>query len=262
MARFGSDRLELRAATSASAADALADADGFVDTRDMVELRGDRYYFVGRETASSTSAASRFIPRKSRLLSIAIRVCRCRWSAARKSPITGALVVADVVVKSDSPAGIADDGNQQLKSDILESLSPHAGPIQSADPDPLRAVARGRTLRKVGAALMQTVIVTGGSRGLGLGIARKLVAAGYQVIAIARRESEQLACAMRPKEPGHKVLSTSKHSTLKTLPAFPLWSKSYARNSARSTDSSTTPDSGPAVSWPPCTTRKSSGWCG
>jgi 3-oxoacyl-[acyl-carrier protein] reductase len=52
---------------------------------------------------------------------------------------------------------------------------------------------------------MQTVIVTGGSRGLGLGIARKLVAAGYQVVAIARRESEQLACAMRPKEPGQRT---------------------------------------------------------
>jgi 3-oxoacyl-[acyl-carrier protein] reductase len=51
---------------------------------------------------------------------------------------------------------------------------------------------------------MQTVIVTGGSRGLGLGIARTLVAAGYQVIAIARNESDQLACAMRQKEPGQK----------------------------------------------------------
>ena len=27
---------------------ALTDGDGFVDTGDMVELRGDRYYFVGR----------------------------------------------------------------------------------------------------------------------------------------------------------------------------------------------------------------------
>jgi hypothetical protein len=27
---------------------ALTDADGSVDTGDMVELRGDRYYFVGR----------------------------------------------------------------------------------------------------------------------------------------------------------------------------------------------------------------------
>src|SRR5262249_12215951 len=31
-----------------SSSDALKDADGFVDTRDIVELRGDRYYFVGR----------------------------------------------------------------------------------------------------------------------------------------------------------------------------------------------------------------------
>ena len=51
---------------------------------------------------------------------------------------------------------------------------------------------------------MQTVIVTGGSRGLGLGIARKLVAAGYQVIAIARHESDQFACATRQKEPGER----------------------------------------------------------
>jgi len=52
---------------------------------------------------------------------------------------------------------------------------------------------------------MQTVIVTGGSRGLGLGIARKLVTAGYQIVAIARRESEQLACAMRPKALGQRT---------------------------------------------------------
>jgi 3-oxoacyl-[acyl-carrier protein] reductase len=47
---------------------------------------------------------------------------------------------------------------------------------------------------------MRTVIVTGGSRGLGLSIARTLVASGHQVIAIARRESEELACAMRPQK--------------------------------------------------------------
>jgi 3-oxoacyl-[acyl-carrier protein] reductase len=50
----------------------------------------------------------------------------------------------------------------------------------------------------------KNVIVTGGSRGVGLGIARQLVASGYQVIAIARRESEQITCAMRQKEPGQR----------------------------------------------------------
>jgi 3-oxoacyl-[acyl-carrier protein] reductase len=47
---------------------------------------------------------------------------------------------------------------------------------------------------------MRNVIVTGGSRGLGLGIARKLAAAGYRVIAIARRDNDQLASAMRDIE--------------------------------------------------------------
>jgi 3-oxoacyl-[acyl-carrier protein] reductase len=42
---------------------------------------------------------------------------------------------------------------------------------------------------------MRNVIVTGGSRGLGLGIVRTLAAAGYRVIAIARRDSEALAQA-------------------------------------------------------------------
>lgn len=39
---------------------------------------------------------------------------------------------------------------------------------------------------------MRTVIVTGASRGLGLAIARRLVDDGFRVIAVARRESDEL----------------------------------------------------------------------
>ena len=39
---------------------------------------------------------------------------------------------------------------------------------------------------------MYNVIVTGGSRGLGLGIARRLTSAGYCVIAVARKETSEL----------------------------------------------------------------------
>ncbi len=42
---------------------------------------------------------------------------------------------------------------------------------------------------------MRNVIVTGGSRGLGLGIVRRLTGAGYRAIAIARKESTQLTVA-------------------------------------------------------------------
>jgi len=47
---------------------------------------------------------------------------------------------------------------------------------------------------------MRNVIVTGGSRGLGLGTSRRLAKAGYRVIAIARNENCHLAEAIREAE--------------------------------------------------------------
>src|SRR6202163_4109702 len=45
--------------------------------------------------------------------------------------------------------------------------------------------------------IKRNVVVTGGSRGLGLAIARRLAAAGYGVVAIARKMSDQLSGAMQ-----------------------------------------------------------------
>jgi 3-oxoacyl-[acyl-carrier protein] reductase len=55
---------------------------------------------------------------------------------------------------------------------------------------------------------MNNVIVTGGSRGLGLGIARILAGEKYRVIAVARKETDQLTSAMQEAE---RVSSGSFH---------------------------------------------------
>ncbi|TCK70257.1 SDR family NAD(P)-dependent oxidoreductase [Acidipila rosea] len=47
---------------------------------------------------------------------------------------------------------------------------------------------------------MRNVIVTGGSRGLGLAIARRLSSTGYRVIAIARKQNPELTTAMQDAE--------------------------------------------------------------
>ena len=44
---------------------------------------------------------------------------------------------------------------------------------------------------------MHNVLVTGGSRGIGLGISRRLAKAGYHVIAVARHETDELRDAIR-----------------------------------------------------------------
>ena len=50
---------------------------------------------------------------------------------------------------------------------------------------------------------MRNIIVTGGSRGLGLGIARRLIQSGFRAVVIARKESEELAAAKFAIEEEH-----------------------------------------------------------
>jgi 3-oxoacyl-[acyl-carrier protein] reductase len=50
---------------------------------------------------------------------------------------------------------------------------------------------------------MRNVLVTGGSRGIGLGIVRRLTEAGFRVIAVARKESSEFTAALEELEPGN-----------------------------------------------------------
>ena len=67
---------------------------------------------------------------------------------------------------------------------------------------------------------MRNVLVTGGSRGIGLAIARRLAAAGYHVTAVARRESEDLQQAMREVGGDRLHFKPFDLSEVDAIPAF------------------------------------------
>jgi acyl-coenzyme A synthetase/AMP-(fatty) acid ligase len=76
---------------------ALVGADGFVDTGDIVELRDGRYHFVGRRGGVINIGGQKVHPEEIEAVINRhpdVQMSRVR---ARKNPITGAIVVADVV---------------------------------------------------------------------------------------------------------------------------------------------------------------------
>jgi acyl-CoA synthetase (AMP-forming)/AMP-acid ligase II len=104
----------------------LADQDGFVDNGDMVELHGDRYTFAGRRGGIINIGGQKVHPEE--IEAVINRHPRVRMSLVRpkRSPITGAIVIADVVLKSggDTAGGELD----RVKGDIL-SLCRNALPL-------------------------------------------------------------------------------------------------------------------------------------
>ncbi len=97
----------------------LFDADGFVDTGDILERRGERYYFVGRKGGIINVGGLKVHPEE--VEAVINRHPRVRMSLVRpkQSPITGAIVVADVVLESEGARQGAADRAQGRHPEIL-----------------------------------------------------------------------------------------------------------------------------------------------
>jgi 3-oxoacyl-[acyl-carrier protein] reductase len=67
---------------------------------------------------------------------------------------------------------------------------------------------------------MRNVLVTGGSRGIGLAIAERLALAGFNVIAVARRESAELRAAIGRAKQDNLHFRPCDLSAIDALPAF------------------------------------------
>ena len=95
----------------------IKDADGFVDTRDMVELRNGRYFFVGRRDGIINVGGIKVHPEEVEAVINQHPSVRMSMVHAKKNPVTGAIVVADVIL-SASATPPASEGNA-LQREIM-----------------------------------------------------------------------------------------------------------------------------------------------
>ncbi len=113
--RIRSGRTAMRYVGSQQAA--LDDAEGFIDTGDMLERHGDRYFFVGRRGGIINIGGLKVHPEEVEAVINGHPQVRMSMVRPKRSPITGAIVIADVVLKS----ACAHSGDEiELKQDILE----------------------------------------------------------------------------------------------------------------------------------------------
>jgi acyl-coenzyme A synthetase/AMP-(fatty) acid ligase len=96
----------------------LVDPEGFVDTGDMVEQRGDRYYFLGRRSGVINVGGLKVHPEEVEALINRHPCVLMSCVRSRRNPITGAVVVADVVLKKHPKT--ANGEGRRLEQEILK----------------------------------------------------------------------------------------------------------------------------------------------
>jgi acyl-coenzyme A synthetase/AMP-(fatty) acid ligase len=99
-----------------SASQTLMDEDGFIDSGDVVAERDSRYYFVGRRGGIINVGGLKVHPEEVEQIINRHQAVKMSLVGARRNPITGAIVVADVVLHKPVEPGPDSDA---LKQDIL-----------------------------------------------------------------------------------------------------------------------------------------------
>jgi acyl-coenzyme A synthetase/AMP-(fatty) acid ligase len=126
----------------------LADKDGFVDNGDMVERHGDRYVFTGRRGGIINIGGQKVHPEE--IEAVINRHPQVRMSLVRgkRSPITGAVVIADVVLNCGG------ENVEAVKGDILtlcrDALPRHKVPASISVVPALDVGAAGKLARRQG----------------------------------------------------------------------------------------------------------------
>ena len=103
-----------------------ADDDGFIDTGDVVERRGNRYHFIGRKEGVINVGGQKVHPEEVEAVINGHPSVRISRVSGRQNAVTGAIVVAEIVLR-DAQA-TAGHGFEAIRAAILgECRAPSAG---------------------------------------------------------------------------------------------------------------------------------------
>jgi acyl-coenzyme A synthetase/AMP-(fatty) acid ligase len=113
----------------------------------MVERRGDRYHFVGRRGGIINIGGLKVHPEE--IEAVINRHAKVRMSRARsrRSPITGAIVVADVILADGCDPTRSDEIRDKILADCRTSLAPHKVPAMIKFVAALDITAAGKLAR-------------------------------------------------------------------------------------------------------------------
>lgn len=126
----------------------LRDDEGFVDSGDIVERRDGRYYFLGRKSGIINVGGLKVHPEEVEGIINLHPAVRMSLVHARRNPMTGSIVVADVVLAPEfDGVGTAEEIKQQILQICRQRLTQYKVPVtirfvSSLDVSPAGKLAR------------------------------------------------------------------------------------------------------------------------
>ena len=121
--------------------------EGFVDTGDMVEHRGDRYHFIGRREGVINVGGEKVYPEEVEGVINRHPAIRMSLVWPRPSPVTGAIVAADVVLEAGQAMPFA-----EVRADVLalcrQWLPAHKVPVSMREVPSLAIAESGKLVRR------------------------------------------------------------------------------------------------------------------
>jgi acyl-coenzyme A synthetase/AMP-(fatty) acid ligase len=154
--RIDDGTLRIRSARTAlrylgNQSESLLDPDGFVDTGDVVERRNDRYFFIGRRGGIINVGGLKIHPEEVEAVINRHPGVRMSLVKARKNPITGTIVTAEVVLAGDDneldPAAI-ESARAEILATCRQSLAAHKVPASIRFASSLAVTPSGKLGRR------------------------------------------------------------------------------------------------------------------